>query len=372
MKVLVTGGAGFIGSHLVDALIQAGHDVCVFDSLEPQVHGATGAPPAYLNADARFVRGDVRDRDALAAVVGEADVVFHEAAAVGVGQSMYEIARYMDVNTGGTATLLDILANDKHHVRKLLVASSMSVYGEGGYECGNCGTVAPELRREEDLSTADWNPRCPQCLGPLKAIPTSESKPALPTSPYALSKLDQERLCLMIGRAYEIPTVALRYFNVYGPRQALSNPYTGVAAIFASRMVNANPPVVYEDGEQTRDFVHVSDIVRANLRAMESPAGDFGIFNVGTGRPSSLLDLMGHLSRALGVDTEPEVTHQFRAGDIRHCYSDPSLFETTYGFRPAVELAEGIKDVAAAALQASPEDRFEAASRELAQRRLTR
>ncbi|HET6445227.1 MAG TPA: SDR family NAD(P)-dependent oxidoreductase, partial [candidate division Zixibacteria bacterium] len=234
--ILVTGGAGFIGSHLVDSLVERGHEVRVFDNLEPQVHGElreSGSWPEYSNPAAEYVLGDVRDRDALEAAMSGMDVVFHEAAMVGVGQSMYQIERYVDVNARGTAVLLDIVANEssiRDRLRRLVVASSMSIYGEGSFECEEHGIVFPKLRTEEQLARHDWELHCTRCDRHVKPLPTDEDKPLIPTSTYAISKKDQEEMCLVVGRAYNIPTVALRYFNTYGPRQALSNPYTGVAA----------------------------------------------------------------------------------------------------------------------------------------------
>lgn len=367
MKVLVTGGAGFIGSHLVDALIAEGHDVRVYDSLVPQVHGGPptprlargGAadrrpqsslrsrpptadpstssgrrrrPPAHLNPEAEFVYGDMRDREALRKALQGVEVIFHQAAEVGVGQSMYEITRYVEANTGGTALLLELLANEPHRVQKLIVASSMSIYGEGAYECPVHGVVYPRLRPTEQLAAREWEVRCPMpkdatrntqhaarntqytthnntpCGLPLTPLPTTEDKPLFPTSIYAISKMDQELMCLAVGHAYGIPVVALRYFNVYGPRQALSNPYTGVAAIFSARLLNGNRPLVFEDGLQSRDFIHVSDIVRANLLAMERDEANYGVFNVGTGEPHTVLDVAYALAKGLGVDIEPELS----------------------------------------------------------------
>ncbi len=268
-KILVTGGAGFIGSHIVDELVTRGHAVRVLDSLVEQVHGPAADRPAYLHPAAEFVRGDVRDREILRRALDGVEVVFHEAAEVGVGQSMYEVTRYVGGNTYATAVLLEVLANEKHSVKRLMVASSMSIYGEGAYLCPQHGQIHPWLRPDEQLSRKEWEMRCPLCGQMSAPLGTPEDKPLFPTSIYAVSKMDQELMCLAIGRAYHIPTVALRYFNVYGPRQALSNPYTGVAAIFSGRLLNGRPPVIFEDGLQSRDFIHVTDIARANVLAME-------------------------------------------------------------------------------------------------------
>ncbi len=345
-RVLVTGGAGFIGSHIVDGLIDRGHTVRVFDNLSPQVHSDGYETPAYLNPKAEFVLGDMRDRDALAQALNDVQVVFHEAAAVGVGQSMYEICRYIDHNVLGTANLLDILANDGYEIEKLIVASSMSIYGEGEYRCRHCGVVFPQPRSEAQLAERVWEMHCPHCMEKLRPLPTDEGKPLSPTSIYAISKRDQEEMCLSIGRAYGIPTVALRYFNTYGSRQALSNPYTGVAAIFSARILNGNPPLIFEDGLQTRDFVHVKDIVQANLLALENPEADYKVFNVGTGKGTTILDLARMLVDQLDhPELEPQIVERFRAGDIRHCYADISKIQKEIGYVPSVSLEEGIKDL---------------------------
>jgi dTDP-L-rhamnose 4-epimerase len=343
-KVLVTGGAGFIGSHIVDSLIDRGYSVRVFDNLDTQVHGDGKGVPAYLNPEAEFILGDVRDRDALTQALEDVQVVFHQAAAVGVGQSMYEIQRYMDYNTLGTANLLDILVNDKCEIEKLIVASSMSIYGEGKYRCTECGVVFPQLRPESQLAEHRWELNCPHCERELEPLATDEDKPLFPTSIYAISKRDQEEMCLAIGRAYGIPTVALRYFNAYGARQALSNPYTGIAAIFSARIMNEESPLIFEDGLQSRDFTHVKDIVQANLLVLENPAADYQVFNVGTGKPTTVLGMAHLLLKQLGCSgIEPEIVHRFRAGDIRHCYADISRIQRL-GFTPTVALEQGMKD----------------------------
>lgn len=324
-RLLVTGGAGFIGSHLVDALLECGYVVRVYDNLEPQVHGGLreeGKWPAYLNPEAERILGDIRDREALRRALQDVGVVVHLAARVGVGQSMYEIEPYVDVNVRGTAVLLDLLANEKHRVRQVVVASSMSAYGEGQYECSRCGVVHPQVRLEEQLQARDWEVRCPHCGKRASPRPTPEEKPLFPTSVYAVSKRDQEEMCLAIGRAYSLPTVALRLFNVYGPRQALSNPYTGVVAIFSSRLLNGRPPLVYEDGLQQRDFLHVSDAVQAFLLAMDHGGTGHCVLNVGTGRPLTILQVAEALIAHFGNDLSPEIPGQFRAGDVRHCYPD--------------------------------------------------
>jgi dTDP-L-rhamnose 4-epimerase len=370
MRVLVTGGAGFIGSHLVDGLIFRGHTVRVLDSLVPQVH--PGGRPQYLNPEAEFIQGDVGHRDGLKRALNDIDVVFHQAAEVGVGQSMYELDRYVAGNTRATGILLEEVIARKTKIKKLIVASSMSLYGEGSYNCGTCGPVAPQLRSEEQLNRSDWNVYCPQCGGLTAPANTPEEKQLFPTSVYAITKQDQEQLCLVIGRAYRIPTVALRYFNVYGTRQTLSNPYTGVCAIFSSRLLNSRAPVVFEDGGQTRDFVHVEDIVQANLLALESSKADFLPINIGTGVATSIGRVAELLASGLGLKIKPEYIGKYRQGDIRHCVADISRARKLLGYKPSKSLEQGIPELLAWVRKQTATDEVERATEELRQRDLVR
>ncbi len=365
MRILVTGGAGFVGSHLVDALLARGHRVRVYDVLDRQVHPG-GRVPSYLAEDIEFVHGDVRDRERLKDALAGVEVVFHQAAYVGVGQSMYQIRRYVDGNSVGGATLLDILANEPHTVRKLVVASSMSIYGEGAYECREHGAVSPALRSRAQMEAHDWELKCPTCGLSVRPIPTPEEKPLQPTSIYAVTKRDHEEMFLAFGRAYGVPTVALRYFNIYGSRQALSNPYTGVLAIFGTRLLAGNPPVIFEDGLQSRDFVHVSDVVQANLLAMEKAAADYQVFNVGTGRATSILRINDLFQERLDLENRPDVRNQFREGDIRHCYADIAKARELLGFAPHVALEEGLDELVDWVKEQTAVDTFDAAARELA------
>lgn len=364
MNVLVTGGAGFIGSHITDELIRRGHEVTMFDNLDPQIHPG-GSPPAYLNKEARFVKGDVRDRDALAAVVTESDVVYHEAGAVGVGQSQYEIERYVDVNIRGTAVLADVLANERHNVGKLIVAASKSSYGEGNYACGKCGIVRPAIRTAENVASGRWDPPCPLCGGDVTARPTAEDAELISSSVYAYTKKGQEELALLVGRTYSIPTVSLRYFNVYGPRQSLSNPYSGVAAIFISRLKNDRPPVIYEDGGQTLDFISVHDIVEANMLAMDYADEPAAVFNVGTGRPVSIVEVAEILARVCGKAIEPTVTNKFRKGDVRHCYPDVTRAADKLGFEARTAFEKGIRELAEWSDSQQAVDMFDKAEQDL-------
>src|SRR5258708_7219862 len=342
-NILVTGGAGFVGSHLVDALIAAGHRVRVLDSLTPQVHGEE--VPSYLSSEAHLMRGDVRDADAVRRALEGAEIVFHLAAAVGVGQSMYEITHYMGTNTQGTAVLLQEMLARSVRVEKLVVASSMSIYGEGRYLCAQCGEVNPPLRSAEQLKARQWEVLCPNCNEVLAPIATAESKPLQCSSIYALSKKDQEEMCLLFGRAYGLPVVELRYFNIYGPRQALSNPYTGVAAIFASRLMNGNCPLVFEDGRQMRDFVGVHDVVRATVLAMERNEADGMTLNVGSGEAISIRAVPAAVTEALRMGVAADLTGKYRVGDIRHCFADISAARKLLGYQPRVPFADGVKDL---------------------------
>lgn len=362
-KILVTGGAGFIGSFIVDALVAGGHDVVIFDNLDPQVH-AGGKKPAYLNGKAKFVLGDVQDLESIKNVLKseKPEVVYHEAAAVGVGQSMYQIQRYVSVNDLGAANLLQGVLESNLPIKKLIVASSMSIYGEGKYSCTGCGTVYPSLRKAKQLGEKKWEMTCPSCGAAVTPRPTGEEKPLEPTSVYAVTKRTQEELFLSYGRAYGIPTVAFRYFNVYGPRQALSNPYTGVVAIFSSRIKNDNPPVVFEDGIQSRDFVSVHDIARANVIALEK--GD-GVYNVGTGKPISILEIANTLIGLYGKKLKPEVRNQFRKGDIRHCFADVSKIKKDLGWCAQTKFGDGMRELIGWAEKEEARDGFEQAEKEM-------
>jgi dTDP-L-rhamnose 4-epimerase len=372
MKILVTGGAGFIGSHLVDALLARGHDVRVFDSLDPQVHAGRDQAPVYLDPQAEFIRGDVRDRSALDAALEGIDVVYHQAAAVGVGQSMYEIKHYMEVNTVGTAVLLEAMLPRRGQFKKLVVASSMSIYGEGRYQTKAGEKIAPKLRPVSQFKEGIWELRDPEDGQFLIPLPTDEEKSLQPASPYASGKRDQEEMCLSIGRAYGIPTVALRYFNVYGQRQALSNPYTGIAAIFTSRLLNDHAPLVFEDGLQSRDFTHVSDIVQANILAMDHATMDYEYFNVGTGRRLTVLDVATSLAKAMKKDLPPKIVSKFREGDSRHCYADISKIRKAAGYSPTVTFEQGIAELVDWCRTQSAEDKVLQAAQELSAKGLTK
>jgi dTDP-L-rhamnose 4-epimerase len=367
-NILIIGGAGFVGSHTADALLQQGHTVRIFDNLSKQVHG--GFFPSYLSSEVEFMEGDVRDFAALTKAVVGMDVIYHLAAAVGVGQSMYEISHYSSVNVQGTANLLQVILDTKSQPEKVVVASSMSIYGEGRYVCPACGDVAPPLRTTSQLRRKDWELRCPLCHETATPRPTDEDKPLQCSSIYALSKKAQEEMSLVFGQAYNFPVVALRYFNIYGPRQALSNPYTGVAAIFASRLMNRKTPMVFEDGLQMRDFVNIHDIVQANLLAMTSSGADGTALNVGSGQPVSVYKIATEIANMLGIEIQPKICGNYRAGDIRHCYADISRISASLGYRPSVSLQQGMAELVEWLESQQASDHTEEALNQLAARGL--
>lgn len=370
MNVLVTGGAGFIGSHLTDALVASGHRVRILDALVPQVH--SDKAPDYLNPDAEFMRGDVCDSETVDRALEGIEVVYHQAAEVGVAQSMYEIQKYARANQLGTAVLLEAIIERRASICKLVVASSNTIYGEGAYHCPSCGTIHPQLRPALQLLARRWEVCCPACDAPLVPRATGEERPLSPTTVYAITKQNQEQLCLVTGRAYSIPTVALRYFNVYGTRQALSNPYTGVCAIFSARLLNDQPPVIFEDGLQMRDFTHVSDIVQANLKALETDAADYFAINIGTGRATSIKEVALLLAHGLGKDIEPEITGRYREGDIRHCFADITCARRLLGYEPKVAIEQGIPELIDWVREQTAQDRMPEATAEMESRRLVK
>jgi len=366
-KILITGGAGFIGSHLCDELISKGYTVRVLDSLIAQVHGEAAERPEYLHPDVELVVGDVRDKAAVLSALEGVDAVYHFAARVGVGQSMYEVNEYTDVNNRGTAVLLEALI--QHPVKRLIVASSMSIYGEGLYVSDNGDVVEDASRPLNQLKNSDWE--LYNEGQPLKPIATPESKKPSLASVYALSKYDQEVMSLICGKAYNIPTVALRFFNVYGTRQALSNPYTGVLAIFASRYLNNKAPLIFEDGEQKRDFVSVKDVAKACRLALEVEEAAYEVFNIGSGNSYTVNEIASKLSKTMGVSVEQSVTGQYRVGDIRHCFGDISKAKRILGFQPEVNFEDGLKELAEWLEEQVAVDNVDQAKEELAARGLT-
>ena len=362
-RVLITGGAGFIGSHVADALLARGYRVRALDNLSEQVHAGSREFPSYLDSEVEICKGDVRDRrDVERALIG-VDAVFHFASAVGVGQSMYEIEKYVDVNNRGTAVLLEGLL--RKPVARLIVASSMSIYGEGLYRDSSGATCTPRPRSIEQLKAGTWD--LTDASGEaLVPVATPEEKIPMPESIYALSKYDQEMMCLLFGRAYDVPVAALRFFNVYGERQALSNPYTGVLAIFAARYLNGRPPIIFEDGRQKRDFVHVRDLAAGCLLALENPRSCDMVFNLGGGEAYRVLDIAERLGAVLGKShIEPQVCGNYRAGDIRNCFADISKASAVLGYRPRISLESGLEELGQWLEGRMDEDRSETAEREL-------
>lgn len=369
MHVLITGGAGFIGSFVADELLEHGYRIRALDSLAGQVHGPSAKRPAYLDDDVELIVGDVRDTGALRRAIKGIDAVFHFAAKVGVGQSMYEIADYTAANNMGTALLLEALS--RRPVERLVVASSMSIYGEGLYRCPSGRLREGTPRSLERLKAGEWELR-DGSGGIMQPVATPESKSPSPASVYALSKFDQERMCMMVGRAYGIPTVALRLFNVFGPRQALSNPYTGVLAIFATRYLNGNPPVIYEDGRQRRDFVNVRDVAAACRHCLEKNEAAGRVFNIGSGASFTIREIANRMGTVLGMThIRPTVSGKYRVGDIRHCFADIGLARRVLGYKPRVSFHQGLIELADWLAGQAAVDRVALAGSELAVRGLT-
>lgn len=367
-KILVTGGAGFIGSHLVDKLIIKGYKVRVLDNLEDQVHHSR--KPDYLNKNAEFIKGDVRDYEKFKKAISGIDAVFHLAAAVGVAQSNYQIKKYAETNILGMGNLLDLLANSKHKVKKLIIISSMTGYGEGNYFCKKCGIVRPPLREERQLKIRDWNLHCPNCERKVSPVSTDETALDFPNSIYGFSKKAQQEMSLIVGKLYKIPVVVLRGFNVYGPRQSLSNPYTGVSAIFISRLKNDQPAVLFEDGLQTRDFVSVHDMADAFIRALEKDQANYQMFNIGSGRGTTILEVARTLSTLLGKSGLIRINQEYRRNDIRHCFADIQKAKKFLGWTPKISLEQGLRELIEWSKGEKAVDKFSKAQKELEQKGL--
>ena len=336
-RALVTGGAGLIGSHVTDQLVREGWEVRVLDNLEPNTHKR--GKPAWINENAEFIQGDIRDRETIATALDKIDIVFHQAA---YGGYMPEIAKYVHVNSLGTAQMLEVIRENNLPIKKIVVASSQAVYSEGAGECPKHGLVFPPVRPVEQLRKGDWEVHCPICGAVTSSAPTPENAPVGGETVYGLTKVDQEKLVILWGKQMGVPTVALRYSCTYGPRQSIFNPYTGVIAIFCTRLLNNLPPVLYEDGEQTRDFSFVEDIARANLLAATTDKLDGFAVNVGSGRGVPIREIAEQISKALKIGIAPEVNGEFRPGEMRHLTSDTKLI-CAAGYKPAVDLATGIQ-----------------------------
>lgn len=370
-KVLITGGAGFIGSHLADLLIANGYIVVVLDNLHPQVHGKERKRPHYLHPEVQLIEGDIRNAKVVSKSLEGVSFVYHFAAHTGVGQSMYQIEEYLDVNVRGTAVLLDAIAARPGQIKKLILASSRAVYGEGSYYCKNCQLrLTPPPRDLGQLRHSQWEPTCPRCHQQITAVATTESDPTFPGSIYAISKLSQEQTCLIFGQAYQVPTIVLRFFNVYGPRQSLQNPYTGVINTFLTRLKADQPPKIYEDGQPTRDFVHVTDIVNACLLALQCNEAVHQIFNVGSGQKLTLLEIAQAILYNSG-NMAPIITGEFRVGDIRHCFADITMARNVLGYSPSIPFVQGIKVLLDHVKNESWEDNSAIAEQELIRRGLS-
>ncbi len=367
-RVLVTGGAGFIGSFLVDGLVKEGHRVRIFDNLELQVH--QGKIPPYLNKNAEFLKGDIRDYKALQKALQNIDGVFHLAARVGVGQANYQIKEYVDTNIGGTANLLDIIVNNKTKIKKIIVTSSMTGYGEGSYLCNVHGVQKPEIREDRDMKKKQWEFFCSHCKNQLQPIPTTEDVPMNNFGMYAVSKRVQEQMILGIEKLYDISAVTLRLFNVYGPHQSLSNPYTGVSAIFISRLKNNKRPVIYEDGRQTRDFVSVHDVVEALLSSHKREKVVNESINIGTGKPVTIQEVAIMLAKLLKKDLTPIILEEGRKGDIRHCFADIKKARNLLDWTPRMSFERGLKEIISWSEKEHSSDLFEVAEFELSSKKL--
>jgi dTDP-L-rhamnose 4-epimerase len=373
MKVFITGGAGFIGSFMAEKLLSLGYDVSILDNLDPQVHPS--GLPDYLPQEIidKVQVNDIRNREALQKALADADIVVHCAAAVGVAQSLYQAHHYVDVNVTGTALLLQLLSERDRPLKKLLIFTSMTGYGEGLYRRPSDGAlVRVDIRDALSVDTYGWEPVCPQTHEVLEPVPTPESSALLASNVYALTKRYQEELSFSLGRVFNFPVVCLRLFNVYGPRQSLSNPYTGVLAIFLSRLLAGQSPVVYEDGRQSRDFISVHDVVDAGMKAIQTPEADGQVMNIGSGVPRHIGDCAVALAQLLGQDVEPLISAKFRKGDIRHCTADISLARQVLGFQPQVRWEDGLSELIAWAKIAPSSDNFQQAEKELLNRGLVK
>lgn len=370
-NVLITGGAGFIGSSLTRDLAARGHRITILDNLSAQIHGSgSGMGPPAAHA---FVRGDVRSREDCRRALAGQEVLVHLAAETGTGQSMYDIERYVDVNVRGTAQLLDLLANEPHSVERIVVASSRAIYGEGKYDCGVHGTVYPGARRRADLERGDFEVKCPRCGRSARAVPTDEDSLPSPASIYGISKLAQEQLCMTVGRSLGIPTVVLRYQNVYGPGQSLRNPYTGILSIFSTRIRNGSAISIFEDGHESRDFVYIDDAVQATRLAVEADVQGVEVFNVGSGARTEVLSVAHALRAALGGTSPVVIDGSFRAGDIRESVADLARIRARLGYEPQVAFTTGIaRFVEWVLAREVPQDRFDSTMDEMRRRGLYR
>ncbi|MFA5463062.1 MAG: NAD-dependent epimerase/dehydratase family protein [Dysgonamonadaceae bacterium] len=346
-KILISGGAGFIGSNIAVKLLQMGFEVTILDSLSPQIHGKDPYNDSFtfktiLSSDAHFIKGSVTNRDDWKTALNGQDMVIHLAAETGTGQSMYQIEKYNEVNVIGTAILLDILANEPHNIQKIIVASSRAIYGEGKYKCALHGHVYPEARVEADLAKKDFECKCPICSGSVTLMPTDEQSLYKPTSIYGLSKQTQEQMVLIVGKALNIPSIAFRYQNVYGPGQSLSNPYTGILSIFSTQLKNNNPINIFEDGKESRDFVFIDDVVNGTIAGLLSNEADYKTINIGSGEATDVFTVAKQLKKQYNSEADIKITGNYRVGDIRHNYADLTLAKKHLNFVPQYSFTEGL------------------------------
>ena len=374
-KILITGGAGFIGSNVALKLIDKGYEVTILDNLSPQIHGDSPetTSPLFLSIKdkVRFVKGTVTSRQDWLKVLEGQDAVIHLAAETGTGQSMYEIEKYVNTNIGGTALLLDILTNTKHHVKRVLVAESRAIYGEGKYFCDSCGMVFPNDRKDEDMSMGDYECHCPKCGKPVRLVATTEDSAIHPSSVYGITKQVQGQLVHLVCPTIGVESVSFRYQNVYGPGQSLTNPYTGILSIFSTRIKNLNPINIFEDGMESRDFVYIDDVVDATIKGLEVPEANGHVFNVGTGVSTDVVTVAKTLCEKYGVEVPITVSGNYRLGDIRHNYADITLAKDVLGFEPKWNFSDGIAQFANWVNQQEiKEDKYEASIEEMKQKGL--
>ena len=344
-NILITGGAGFIGSRLCEKLFDQGNNITVLDNLSEQIHG-NGESFLFnkIKDKCTFIKGDVRDKNDWAHAIKNQEIIIHLAAETGTGQSMYEVEKYTNVNVIGTSHMLEILASSNHNVKKIIVASSRSIYGEGKYNCKTHGVQYPSKRKEEDMKKGEFNPKCSMCKSSLNVLPTDEQSKIHPSSIYGINKQQQEQMVMLMGESLSIPSVAFRYQNVYGPGQSLSNPYTGILSIFSTRILNGNDLDIYEDGEETRDFVYIEDAVDATILGIEKEEANGNIFNVGSGVSTSVLDVANTLKRLYNSEINITISGKFRLGDIRHNFADLSKLKDILGFTPKYNFERGITE----------------------------
>ncbi|MCJ8152380.1 NAD-dependent epimerase/dehydratase family protein [Chryseobacterium sp. SSA4.19] len=369
-NILITGGAGFIGSNIALKLLDKGLRVTVLDNLSPQIHGENPeiSSPLYKSIfdKVNFIKGTVTSKEDWASAIKGQDAIIHLAAETGTGQSMYEIQKYIDVNIGGTGLMLDILANNDHHIKKVIVASSRAIYGEGRYECPDHGIVYPTERRDQEMAEGDFSCKCPVCNKTVSLLPTTEDSKIHPTSVYGITKQNQEQMVLTVCKSLKIAAVAYRYQNVYGPGQSLSNPYTGILSIFSTRIKNGNPINIFEDGQETRDFVFIEDVVQATLLGLENEKADGQVYNVGTGCATDVITVANTLSKFYNLEIPVQISGNYRLGDIRHNFADIGKIKSELGFEPQWDFDKGIKAFTDwVNEQEIPEDKYELSIEEM-------